>query len=191
MAKSPALPRLAVFKFASCDGCQLSLLDCEDELLAIAEVVQVANFLEASREVLKGPYDLALVEGSITTPHDGERVHQIRRGARALVTIGACATAGGIQALRNFGDVGEMARYVYPSPQWLETLNKSTPIRDHVYVDYELPGCPGSKEQLLEVSGALLHGRKPAIANHAVCVDCKRRGLACVMVPLPTVVSGA
>jgi sulfhydrogenase subunit delta len=182
MAKTPTLPRLAVFKFASCDGCQLSLLDCEDELLAIAKVVQVANFLEASREVLKGPYDLVLVEGSITTPHDAERVHQIRRGARSLVTIGACATAGGIQALRNFGDVGEMARYVYPSPQWLETLNKSTPIRDHVYVDYELPGCPVKKEQLLEVIGALLHGRKPAIANHAVCVDCKRRGLACVMV---------
>jgi len=182
MAKTPALPRLAVFKFASCDGCQLSLLDCEDELLAIAKVVQVANFLEASREVLKGPYDLVLVEGSITTPHDAERVHQIRRGARSLVTIGACATAGGIQALRNFADVGEMARYVYPSPQWLETLNKSTPIRDHVYVDYELPGCPVSKGQLLEVIGALLHGRKPAIANHAVCVDCKRRGLACVMV---------
>jgi coenzyme F420-reducing hydrogenase gamma subunit len=182
MAKTPTLPRLAVFKFASCDGCQLSLLDCEDELLAIANVVQVANFLEASREVLKGPYDLVLVEGSITTPHDAERVHQIRRGARSLVTIGACATAGGIQALRNFGDVGEMARYVYPSPQWLETLNKSTPIRDHVYVDYELPGCPVNKEQLLEVVGALLHGRKPAIANHAVCVDCKRRGLACVMV---------
>ena len=122
------------------------------------------------------------MEGSITTPHDAERVHQIRRGARSLVTIGACATAGGIQALRNFADVGEMARYVYPSPQWLETLNKSTPIRDHVYVDYELPGCPVNKEQLLEVIGALLHGRKPAIANHAVCVDCKRRGLACVMV---------
>ena len=182
MAKTPALPRLAVFKFASCDGCQLSLLDCEDELLAIAKVVQVANFLEASREVLKGPYDLVLVEGSITTPHDAERVHQIRRGARSLVTIGACATAGGIQALRNFADVGEMARYVYPSPQWLETLNKSTPIRDHVYVDYELAGCPVSKEQLLEVIGALLNGRRPAIANHAVCVDCKRRGLACVMV---------
>jgi coenzyme F420-reducing hydrogenase gamma subunit len=182
MAKMPARPRLAVFKFASCDGCQLSLLDCEDELLAIAEVVQVANFLEASREVLKGPYDLVLVEGSITTPHDAERVHQIRRGARVLVTIGACATAGGIQALRNFGDVAEMARCVYPSPRWLETLNKSTPIRDHVYVDYELAGCPVSKAQLLEVIGALLHGRKPAIATHAVCVDCKRRGLACVMV---------
>jgi len=132
--------------------------------------------------VLKGPYDLVLVEGSITTPHDAERVHQIRRGAKVLVTIGACATAGGIQALRNFGDVAEMARYVYPSPHWLETLNKSTPIRDHVYVDYELPGCPVSKAQLLEVIGALLHGRKPAIATHAVCVDCKRRGLACVMV---------
>jgi coenzyme F420-reducing hydrogenase gamma subunit len=171
-----------VFKFASCDGCQLSLLDCEDELLALADVVQVANFLEASREVLKGPYDVVLVEGSITTPHDAERIHQIRRGARTLVTIGACATAGGIQALRNFADVAEMARYVYPSPQWLQTLNKSTPIRDHVYVDYELPGCPIRKEQLLEMLGALLHHRKPALPAYSVCVECKRRALPCVMV---------
>lgn len=175
-------PRLAVFKLASCDGCQLSLLDCEDDLLAVVGEVDVVNFLEASRAVEKGPYDVVLVEGSITTPHDAERIHQIRRSAHFLVTIGACATAGGIQALRNFRDVAEFTRAVYASPQYIETLNKSTPIVDHVFVDFELRGCPISKAQLVEVLSALLNHRKPVVPTFSVCVECKRRGTPCVMV---------
>jgi sulfhydrogenase subunit delta len=175
-------PTLAVFKFASCDGCQLSLLDCEDELLAIAGAVSVDNFLEASSAVGKGPWDLVLVEGSVTTPHDAERIHQIRRKAKFLVTIGACATAGGIQALRNFADVREYAKAVYASPQFLEILGKSTPIRDHVFVDFELRGCPIAKPQLLEVVSAFLAGRKPVTPASSVCLECKRRGTPCVMV---------
>ena len=177
-----AKPTLAVFKFASCDGCQLSLLDCEDELLAVAGAVSIDNFLEASRAVGKGPWDLVLVEGSITTPHDAERIHQIRRKARFLVTIGACATAGGIQSLRNFADVREYAKVVYASPQFLEVLGKSTPIRDHVFVDFELRGCPIAKPQLLEVVSAFLAGRKPVTPASSVCLECKRRGTPCVMV---------
>ncbi len=177
-----ARPTLAVFKLASCDGCQLALLDCEDDLLAVAGAVTIDNFLEASRAVGKGPWDLVLVEGSITTPHDAERIHGIRRKAKFLVTIGACATAGGIQALRNFGDVGEFARAVYASPQYLEVLGKSTPIRDHVFVDFELRGCPVSKPQLLEVVSAFLAGRKPQIPAWSVCLECKRRGTPCVLV---------
>jgi coenzyme F420-reducing hydrogenase gamma subunit len=175
-------PRLAVWKFASCDGCQLSLLDCEDELLAVAEKLEIANFPEASRAVLKGPYDLSLVEGSITTPHDAERIHQVRRASRYLVTIGACATAGGIQALRNFGNVKEFLSIVYAQPEYIETLNKSTPIADHVFVDFELRGCPINKQQLLEVISAFLHGRKPNTPPHSVCIECKLRGTVCVMV---------
>jgi sulfhydrogenase subunit delta len=175
-------PKLAVWKFASCDGCQLSLLDCEDELLAVAGEVEIANFPEASRAVVKGPYDLSLVEGSITTPHDEERIHHIRRASKYLVTIGACATAGGIQALRNFKDVKEFISIVYASPQYIETLNKSTPIADHVPVDFELHGCPINKAQLLEVINAFLHKRKPNIPSYSVCVECKRRGNVCVMV---------
>ncbi len=181
-AKRTRKPKLAVWKFASCDGCQLSLLDCEDELLAVTGQVDIAYFPEASREYIRGPYDLSLVEGSITTPHDAERIHKIRRQSKVLVTIGACATAGGIQALRNFGDVKEFTRLVYPSPQFIETLKKSTAIADHVFVDFELRGCPISKEQLVEVINAYLHGRKPAVPTHSVCVECKRRGTACVMV---------
>jgi coenzyme F420-reducing hydrogenase gamma subunit len=175
-------PRLAVFKLASCDGCQLSLLDCEDELLAMAGAVDMVNFLEASRAVEKGPYDLVLVEGSITTPHDAERIHRIRRSARYLVTIGACATAGGIQALRNNRDVAEFTRAVYASPHYIETLNKSTPVVDHVFVDFELRGCPVSKTQLVEVLSALLNHRKPVVPTYSVCVECKRKGTPCVMV---------
>jgi coenzyme F420-reducing hydrogenase gamma subunit len=175
-------PRLAVWKFASCDGCQLSLLDCEDELLAVAGAVEIANFLEASRAVRPGPYDLSLVEGSITTAHDAERIREVRRRSRALVTIGACATSGGIQALRNFRDVKEFASVVYARPEYLDTLATSTPIAAHVPVDFELRGCPIDKRQLLEVVQAFLAGRRPNTPAHSVCIECKRRGTVCVMV---------
>ena len=177
-----AKPKLAVWKFASCDGCQLSLLDCEDELLAVTDQVEIANFAEASRAVVKGPYDLSLVEGSVTTPHDAERIHQIRRASKFLITIGACATAGGIQALRNFKDVRDFTSLVYATPQYIQTLNKSTPIVDHVRVDFELHGCPINKNQLVEVLSAFLNGRKPNTPAYSVCVECKRHGTVCVMV---------
>lgn len=175
-------PRLAVFKFASCDGCQLSLLDCEDELLALAGEVEIANFLEASRAVQPGPYDLVLVEGSITTAHDAERIREIRAQAKLLVTIGACATAGGIQALRNFADVAAYTAIVYARPDYISTLATSTPIAAHVPVDLELRGCPVSKTQLLELVTAVLHGRRATPPASSVCIECKRRGTVCVMV---------
>jgi sulfhydrogenase subunit delta len=175
-------PKLAVWKFASCSGCQLALLDCEDEFLEVTERLEIAYFPEASRAVAKGPYDLSLVEGSITTPHDAERIHKVRRNSKFLVTIGACATAGGIQALRNFKDVKEFISIVYTSPQYIETLNKSTPISDHVFVDFELRGCPISKYQLLELINAFLNKRKPIIPPYSVCMECKRLDNICVMV---------
>jgi len=177
-----AKPKLAVWKFASCDGCQLSLLDAEDELLAVAGAIDIANFPEASREVLPGPYQLSLVEGSITTPHDAERIQAVRAESEFLVTIGACATAGGIQALRNWADVAEFTRSVYATPAFIHTLDTSTAIADHVKVDFGLRGCPISKEQLLEVVNAFLFGRRPDIPGYSVCVECKRRGTTCVMV---------
>lgn len=175
-------PKLAVWKFASCDGCQLTLLDCEDELLAVAEAVTIAYFPEATSRVVEGPYDVSLVEGSITTPHDAERIQEVRAASKVLVTIGACATAGGIQALRNFGDVAEFARAVYARPEVIATLATSTAIAHHVRVDYELRGCPIDKRQLLTVLTDLVQGRSPRIASHSVCMDCKRRGNVCVMV---------
>jgi sulfhydrogenase subunit delta len=177
-----AKPKLSVWKFASCDGCQLSLLNCEDELLAVVGEVEIAYFLEASRAVVRGPYDLTLVEGSITTPHDAERIRQARKASKFLVTIGACATAGGIQALRNFKDVKEFTKIVYARPEYIDTLEQSTPVSDHVPVDFELRGCPINKYQLLEAVNALLNGRKPNVPPYSVCIECKRRGTVCVMV---------
>ncbi|HAJ34675.1 MAG TPA: oxidoreductase [Chloroflexi bacterium] len=175
-------PRLAVWKFASCDGCQLSLLDCENELLAVTGQVEIAYFLEASRAVLEGPYDVSLVEGSITTAGDAERIREIRDASKFLIAIGACATAGGIQALRNFADVREFTTAVYAHPEYIDTLKRSSPIAEHVFVDFELRGCPINKYQLVEVINAYLHGRRPNIPTYSVCMECKLRGAPCVMV---------
>ena len=175
-------PKLAVWKFASCDGCQLSLLDCEDELLALAGQVEIAHFPEASSASVKGPYDLSLVEGSVTTAYDAERIREVRRVSKRVVTIGACATAGGVQALRNFANVEDFLSVVYASPEYVSTLETSTPISAHVKVDYELHGCPIDKRQLLEVITSFLHGRRPGIPSTSVCTECKRRGNVCVMV---------
>ena len=175
-------PKLAVWKFASCDGCQLSILACEDELLELADRIDIAYFLEARRATVAGPYDLSLVEGSITTPEDEKLIREVRRVSRHLVTIGACATAGGIQALRNFADTEEFVAAVYARPDYIETLETSTPISAHVQVDFELQGCPISKRQVLEVIGAFTQDRRPAIPSYSVCVECKRRGNVCVTV---------
>jgi coenzyme F420-reducing hydrogenase gamma subunit len=171
-----------VFKLASCDGCQLQLLNLEDELLALADRIEIAHFLEASSAVTPGPWDVVLVEGSVTTAHDAERIRQIRAQARALVAIGACAVSGGIQALRNGADVESWKRSVYPEPGWIEALPTSTPVSAHVPVDAELQGCPISREQLLRVLLRLLLGATPDLPVASVCIECKRGGTACVAV---------
>jgi sulfhydrogenase subunit delta len=175
-------PKLAVWKFASCDGCQLTFLDCEDDLLSIATQVEIAYFLEASRATVGGPYDLSLVEGSITTPEDAERIRRVRRASRHLVTIGACATSGGIQALRNFASVEGYLSAVYARPEYISTLATSTSIAENVPVDFELRGCPIDKGQLVEVISAFLAGRRPTVPAHSLCMDCKMGGHVCVMV---------
>ncbi|AUX24240.1 NADH ubiquinone oxidoreductase [Sorangium cellulosum] len=180
---SPRRPRLAVFKLASCDGCQLTLLDCEDELLAVAGAVDIVRFAEATSRPDDGlPFDLALIEGSVSTPEQLEHVRRLRARARRLVTIGACATAGGIQALRNWADAEEYLRAVYARPEYIRSLATSTPVSAHVPVDFELRGCPIDKRQLLELITATLVGRRPALRNESVCMECKRRGNVCVMV---------
>jgi sulfhydrogenase subunit delta len=178
----PSRPTLAVWKFASCDGCQLTILNCEDALLPLAQAITIAYFPEATRGVVDGPYDVSLVEGSITTAADADRILEIRRRSRVLVTIGACATSGGIQALRNFADVAEFRSIVYAHPEYVTTLERSTPIAAHVAVDFELFGCPIDKGQLLQTLQALLTGRVPRLPSYSVCVECKRRGTACLAV---------
>lgn len=176
------LPRVGVFKFASCDGCQLSLLDAEDELLPVCSKIEVACFAEASSNIQSGPYDVTLVEGSITTPEDAHRIQEIREQSGVLITIGACATAGGIQALRNWAKVDDWMRMVYPHPEYIETLATSTAIADHVKVDFELRGCPVNRFQLVDVILSLAAGRRPKTPNHSVCLDCKQKGTVCTTV---------
>lgn len=182
MAPGRPRPTLAVLKLASCDGCQLTMLNCEDELMALAGQVEIAYFPEATRAVVEGPYDVTLVEGSVTTAEDAERIQDIRDASGRLVTIGACATSGGIQALRNFADVAEYRSVVYAHPEYVSTLEHSTPISAHVPVDFELRGCPIDKHQLLEVLAAALQNRAPRIPDYSVCVECKRRASICVVV---------
>ena len=177
-----AKPKLAVYKFASCDGCQLQLLDACGKLMQLADRVEIAHFLEASSRVEPGPYDLGLVEGSISTAEDIERIHAIRKECRFLVTIGACATSGGIQALRNWGQIDDFLSAVYASPETISSLEKSTPIADHVPVDFELRGCPIDPGQLLELITSVVLGRRPKLPSQSVCVECKSRGTVCVAV---------
>ncbi len=174
--------KVAVWKFTSCDGCQLSLLDCEDELLTVAEHVELAYFMEASSRQVPGPYALSIVEGSISTPEQLELIQTVREQSQFLLAIGACATAGGIQALRNMAKVEDYIQIVYAHPEYISTLETSTPISDHVTVDFELRGCPINKHQLLEVISAFLNQRRPRISENAVCVECKRSGTVCVAV---------
>jgi coenzyme F420-reducing hydrogenase gamma subunit len=175
-------PTLAVWKFASCDGCQLSLLDCEDELLAVTDRVAISYFPEATSTMVEGPYDVSLVEGSITTAHDAERIQEIRHQSGLLVTIGACATAGGIQALRNGADIAEFTSIVYAHPEYVSTLATSTPIADHVAVDLELRGCPIDRRQLLGTLAALLNRHVLRLPTTSVCTECKAVSTSCVMV---------
>ena len=178
----PAKRKLAVWKFASCDGCQLSLLDCEDELLTLCDEVEIAHFAEVTRRELPPPYDISLVEGSIATSRDLHRIQMVRRQSRWVITIGACATAGGIQALRDFASVTEFAAAVYARPEYIDSLATSSPIEAHIDVDYQLRGCPVNKRQLLEVVVAFLRGRRPTIGSYSVCQDCKLLGHVCVQV---------
>jgi coenzyme F420-reducing hydrogenase gamma subunit len=181
-SESKPKPKIAVLKFASCDGCQLSLLDAEDELLGVVGAIDIAYFPEATSVMRKGPYDIAFVEGSITTHQDAQRIQDIRRRCKTLVTIGACATAGGIQALRNWKDVDEFIRMVYATPQYISTLKLSTPIAEHVPVDFELRGCPINKYQLIELITATLTGRKPNVSSYSVCMECKHKANVCIAV---------
>ncbi|MBI6545844.1 MAG: oxidoreductase [Cyanobacteria bacterium NC_groundwater_1444_Ag_S-0.65um_54_12] len=164
-------PKIAVWKFASCDGCQLSLLDCEDELLSLAAVIRIAYFPEATSAELAPPYDISLVEGSITTAHDSARIQQVRESSQLLVAMGACATAGGIQALRNFSHVEEFAAKVYAHPEYLE--HRSIDLA-HSPPALRAAGDPLCGQDRLSGAPGILN-RATAIAEH-VPVDYELRG---------------
>jgi sulfhydrogenase subunit delta len=175
-------PRVAVHKFASCDGCQLAFLNAGEDLLTISTLVELVHFAEAGPVNPDAMVDIAFIEGSITTPHDIDRIQRIRKNCKYLVTIGACATAGGLQALRNYANAEQWVPEIYAQPEYIQSLDTSTPIRDHVDVDFELWGCPISTQQLLVVLRDLLSNIKPHIRQEKVCMECKRNQNICVMV---------
>lgn len=175
-------PRVAVFKFSSCSGCQLAILNLEEELLDLVGAVEIAYFLEARRLPESRPYDITFIEGSVTTQEEIERIKQIRKETGLLISIGACATAGGVQALKNYKDHKKLIDIVYVHPEFIDTLSTSTPISEHVKVDVELWGCPVEKYQILEAVSALLQNRSPNLPQHSLCLECKAQGHVCVTV---------
>lgn len=175
--------KLAIVKLASCSGCQRVLLDLEEELPFLVEnYLDVQYFLEATSRVGGGPYDLALIEGSVSVPEELEVVKEVREKSKVVATMGACATSGGIQALRNWASLGELSRAIYPNPEWIESLEKSTPVSEHIKVDYELKGCPVSRQELLDFIISMIVGKRPRIERNSLCVECKRKGNVCLLV---------
>jgi sulfhydrogenase subunit delta len=181
-AGTASRPRVGVIKLASCDGCQLTLLDLEDELLALTDRFEFVEFAEATSRRSSGPFDVLFVEGSISTPEQAVEIVRLRAATSTLVTIGACATAGGIQALRTAGEHEAFRAAVYPAPAFVGSLAEAKPITSFVTVDAELRGCPIAPEQVLELLTALATGRRPQLPDQAVCLECKRRGIECVVV---------
>jgi coenzyme F420-reducing hydrogenase gamma subunit len=177
-----AKPRIAVHKFASCDGCQLAFLNQGEALLELAALVDIAHFAEAGPVDPEAPVDIAFVEGSISTPHDAQRIQRVRAQTRFVVALGACATSGGIQALRNLDPQGGWAAHVYASPEYIAALDQSTGIGAHIKVDLELWGCPVSTAQLAAAVRSLLWGVPPVPDRDAVCLECKRHQAVCVLV---------
>lgn len=175
-------PKIGVFKFTSCDGCQLTILNMEDELLDLLSFFDIAYFREASDKPLRGQFDIAIVEGSITTDWQEKDIIDVRERSRYLITIGACATSGGLQALRNWADIMDYKKDVYPSAETINTLSTSTPVSEHVYPDYELWGCPVNKYSLLEVLTSFLLNKKPGLPRYSLCMECKRKGIPCLLI---------
>jgi coenzyme F420-reducing hydrogenase gamma subunit len=175
-------PKLAVHKFSSCDGCQLALLNLGEPLLLLPELVDIVHFAEAGPCDTVAKADIALVEGSVSTPEDIKRIEQVRENSGLLIAIGACATAGGLQALANFDDRAAWMASVYDQPEHIEALQTSHPISHYIKVDFEIPGCPVNSRQVVGALRDLLTGVKPRQESRSVCMECKRQGLVCTMV---------
>ncbi|SCZ59096.1 NADH-quinone oxidoreductase subunit B family protein [Thiohalomonas denitrificans] len=175
-------PKISVHKFSSCDGCQVQILSLEEELLQLADRVDIAFFAEATSRMDPGPYAVSFVEGSVSTPHEIERIKHIRDISDLVVSIGACGQSGGLQALRNWGDLTYYLNDFYTEPEHIDALPQSTAFHEHIVVDWEVPGCPPDQGQLKYVINSVLSGVKPNLPSEAVCLQCKRDGNVCVLV---------
>jgi len=172
--------KVAIFKFASCDGCQLAFFDLAEKLMELP--LEISYFLEAQSENDFEEVDVAFVEGSISTEEEIRRIKEIREKSQKVIAIGACSVSGGIQAIRNVLDFREVLTYVYPQPEYIQSLEMSKPISDFVDVDFEIRGCPITKENLEEVINSILIDKKPSLPEYPVCLECKRKGNPCVLI---------
>lgn len=176
------LPRLAFFSFTCCEGCQLAVLSCEDELPDILSLVKIVNFREAIDQK-SDDYDIAFVEGSITRKEEVRKLKKIRKHAKIVVALGACSSTGGLNCLKNRFPMDEVKREVYGKDAGKSERFDTLPTRaidEIIPVDYYLHGCPISKKEFLHLTTSLLLGKRPDIPNHPVCVECKMAGNICV-----------
>jgi coenzyme F420-reducing hydrogenase gamma subunit len=174
-------PRVAVFDFACCEGCQLQIVNLEEELLDLLGVADVVEWREAMSEQ-SHEYDIAIVEGSITRKEDEERLDIIRSRAKILIALGACATIGGINKLKNNFEMEDVKKCVYGKDADKPHLNTYPTKAAHevVKVDYKVHGCPIDRDEFTYVLRSLLLGKKPEIPEYPVCVECKAKGNQCL-----------
>jgi sulfhydrogenase subunit delta len=172
-------PKVGFFDFTGCEGCQLEVINFESELVELLEHVDIVNFREAMQE-RSDDYDIAVIDGAITTETEIKRIQQIRKQAKILITIGACSSSGGVNCLKNFRSMEENLKIVYgESAQYYSTI-PARPVSAVVSVDFELPGCPVNRFEFIQLVKALLLGKKFELPNYPVCVECKKAGNICV-----------
>ncbi len=175
----PNKPKIAFFDFTSCEGCQLNKLNLENELPDILRHVELVEFREAMDDKADY-YDIAFIEGSLSTPSCINRIHDIRRRSNILVALGACATIGGINSMKNLQPIETVRETVYGEEKYRFPTLPAIPVSAVVKVDYEIRGCPMSIPEFLRVLKALLMGKAPNLPDSAVCVECKLRENECL-----------
>ena len=176
-------PRVAFFDFASCEGCQLQIADLEEEILDLISIVDVVSFREVMKEH-SDEYDIAIIEGSIMRPVDEERIKDIRSKATTVVALGACATIGGVNKIRNQWSPAEVTKEVYGKASFKGNdyfdVFPTKAVDEVVKVDYYIHGCPINREEFKKVIIALVMGKKPEIPTYPVCVECKKKENVCL-----------
>jgi coenzyme F420-reducing hydrogenase gamma subunit len=174
--------RLAVAGLTACSGCQLTLLNCENELPGMLKLFEFKFFpLACSPAILSGEYEVALVEGCVSMPHEIELLHELRRRSRYLIALGTCAVWGGVAALRNGEDRELLRQQVYGQNRVAIETADPQPIRNIVQVDASVTGCPPEKDELLRMLAGLLRGTLPVEVDYPVCTECRMHENLCLL----------
>lgn len=174
-----AKPRVAFFDFTCCEGCQLQVANFGETLLDILNLIDVVTFRETMSERTED-YDVAIIEGSITTEHDVERIKHIRARAKVLVAYGSCATIGGINGMKNKFPLDEIGKYVYQDKAKNFPTLPTRAVHQVVKVDYFVNGCPVYQPEFVKVLKCILAGIPYAVPDYAICVECKLNENVCM-----------